>query len=182
MSVVSISTVNNQLTKAFGVRDQLAFTENPHIFCARDVPESGVTSYGTIGISAISSRLNGSVSNIHVELVGASYSRYRELSRGLLIIAERVLAGEWTCCPGTIFPGVLNQINSEIYLMSPILWNDKLRTITIGDVKLAWLQVIPISKSEANFARKYGTNALETILEDNEIDIFDLERRQVVGD
>jgi len=182
MSAVSISTVNNQLTKAFGVRDQLSFTKIPHIFCAHDVPESGVTSYGTIGISAISSRNNGKVNNIHVELVGASYTRYRELSLGLLIIAERVISGEWTCCPGTIFPGVLNQIHSEIYLMPPILWDDKFRTITIGDTQLAWLQAIPISKSEANFARKYGTNALESILEDNEIDLFDLERRQVIKD
>jgi len=180
MSLVSMSTVINQLSKAFGVRNELVPNESAQILSARDCPEVGVTSFGTVGISVTPSRYNGKVSNIYVELVGASYSRFHELASGLLIIAERVRAGEWTCCPGTIFPDVLNKNNSEIYLMSPVLWDDRLRTVNIGDIKLAWLQAIPISKSEAQFANKHGTDALESILEDNEIDLFDLERRQVI--
>ena len=42
------------------------------------------------------------------------------------------------------------------------------------------LLLVPISDKELDYKNKYGTDALETLFENEAIDIFDIKRKSVV--
>ena len=67
----------------------------------------------------------------------------------------------------------------HILFIPPFLWEDKLTTLSFNDKKIAWLLVIPISEKELEYAKKHGTDALENLFEEYQIDIFDLKRKSV---
>lgn len=64
--------------------------------------------------------------------------------------------------------------------MPPFLWEGQLQTIDFSDKKVAWLLAVPISEKEYLFAQQNGSNKLEDLFEQNEIDIFDIKRDSVL--
>ena len=67
----------------------------------------------------------------------------------------------------------------HVLFTSPFLWK-KLKTIDFLDKKVAWLLAVPISTKEFLFAEKEGSEALKTLFENEDIDIFDLERNSIL--
>jgi hypothetical protein len=63
-------------------------------------------------------------------------------------------------------------------LVSPYLW--ELETQVLASKKVAWLHLVPVSDKEARYAAQKGSDALETLFEHKEIDVFDLYRPSVV--
>ena len=68
----------------------------------------------------------------------------------------------------------------HLLFIPPFLWEERLRSISLGQYEVGWLLAVPISEKEMQFAENQGLPALEQILESNNVDILDLERTSVV--
>ncbi|MDR7235941.1 hypothetical protein J2Y02_000546 [Neobacillus drentensis] len=55
-----------------------------------------------------------------------------------------------------------------------------MKTIKFENKQVGWLMAIPISEEEKNYADKNGLEALEELFDENQINVFDLERASVV--
>ncbi|MGE7781030.1 suppressor of fused domain protein [Peribacillus sp. NPDC097264] len=65
------------------------------------------------------------------------------------------------------------------YLRHLFLW-EKLKIVDFPDKKVAWLLAVPISIKEFLFAEKEGSEALETLFENEDIDILYLEINSIL--
>lgn len=156
-----------------------------YILEAVSCPQLGVTSYATIGLSEYPLIYKEKEFNSRVEIVGACGSNFPDFSNVLATLAFCVINSKWFCAPGIIFPDVLNMYNlsgtmSDIYFTYPFLWADKLKSTVLFDHKIAWLLAVPISREESAYAQKFGSEKLEVLFSEKDIDIFDLNRKSVV--
>lgn len=149
-----------------------------------DRPYDGVTSYSTIGLSGYS--IDQTVDDIplRVEIVGACASSYNFFPNILGTCAFNIINSKYTCYPGAIFHNVIKYYMPDcsmkhIMFISPFLWENKLTILDFADKKVAWLLALPISEKEFEFAQRNSTDDLETIFEEHQIDIFDLNRKSV---
>lgn len=67
----------------------------------------------------------------------------------------------------------------HVLFTSPFLW-EKLISLDFIDKKVTWLLAVPISTKELLFAEREGTEALEDLFEEKDIDIFDISRNSVI--
>jgi hypothetical protein len=71
----------------------------------------------------------------------------------------------------------------HVLFVPPSSWDGSTKlnkTIKLGEKKLTWLLVVPISEKEYRFVEKEGSDKLENLFEEKQIDIFDLNRPSVV--
>jgi antitoxin YqcF len=163
-----------------------AHERNTFVLEAPDRPQSGVTSYATVGLSAYPLTRDGVELPVRAEVLGACGSAFPEFERVLASIAFCVINSKWSCAPGTIFPGVLDLYKlsltmSDVYFAYPFLWGDvAFKSREIDGLTVAWLQAVPISKDETEFARRFGPQALEELFARKDIDTYNLNRLSVV--
>lgn len=74
----------------------------------------------------------------------------------------------------------LSKTMSDVYFTNPFLWEDRFQPLHVNNKVVAWLLAIPISKSETKFATEFGSEKLEKLFSEKDIDIFDLNRASVV--
>jgi competence protein ComGC len=55
-----------------------------------------------------------------------------------------------------------------------------LKTQEFPTKKVAWLLAVPISDKEKDFLTENGSDALESLFEEKQIDIFELDRKSIV--
>jgi len=155
------------------------------IYIGENRPYEGVTSYGTIGLSNYDIGLE--VPNkkaLRVEFIGACGNYYKEFANIISSCAFNIVTGQYSCNPGVVYPDIINQYYEEsemkhIMFAAPFLW-DNLSTIEFDTTVVTWLMPIPISDSEFEFVKEHGSEALEELFEEHDIDVFDLERKSVV--
>ncbi|MCP3940006.1 MAG: suppressor of fused domain protein [Desulfobacteraceae bacterium] len=155
------------------------------ILTCSDRPEKGVSSYSTIGLSDTPLLKNGSEYPTRIEIIGVCGTAFSGFDNVLATTAFCIINSKWFCYPGAIFPNVLSMYDisstmRHFIFVPPFLWEDKLKTITIGNKTIAWLLAVPISDEERQFAEEKGSDALENLFEEKQIDIYDLERASVV--
>lgn len=192
--VVSISDENRTIAKAAlgalgGKPIVYAYWDNNKenyidILSCNDRPYDGVTSYSTIGLSGHSIDLTIDDIPLRVEIVGACASEYECFPNILGSCAFNIINTKYKCYPGAIFPSVVkyylpDSSMKHILFMPPFLWEEELTTLSFNDKKVAWLLAVPISDKEFEYAIEHGTDALETLFEEVQIDIFDLKRKSV---
>ncbi|PEP55849.1 suppressor of fused domain protein [Bacillus pseudomycoides] len=158
---------------------------NIDILSTRDKPCEGVTSYSTIGLYMHSIGRSIDEKSLRVEIVGASATTYNNYTNVLATCAFCVINSKMSIYPGQIFLDVLkcyypNSEMKHMFFVPPFLWEDQLQTIDFPDKKVAWLLAVPISEKEYLFAQQNGSTKLEDLFEQNEIDIFDIERESVL--
>lgn len=153
---------------------------------APDRPQSGVTSYATVGLSAHPLVRDGVEFPTRTEILGACGSAFPQFDNVLASIAFCVINSKWFCAPGVIFPGVLDLFTvsltmSDIYFAYPFLWGDEaFKSRKVDGLTVAWLQAIPVSKEETEFATRRGPKALEELFSSKDIDVYNLNRPSVV--
>jgi antitoxin YqcF len=152
---------------------------------ADDCPQTGVKSYATVGLSNHELLLDGKPLDTRVELVGACGSAFPNFDNVLATLAFNVINSNWFCAPGIIFPDVMSMdkssvTTSDIYFTYPFLWDKKLDSTKLFGKNIAWLLAVPVSKSETEYAQKYGPQELENLFAENDIDIFNLNRQPVI--
>lgn len=146
-----------------------------------DSPHVGVTSYSTLGLSK--HRIGFTSDNIPlgVEFIGAVGSTYSIFSNILATCAFCIINSKYKCYPGVIFRGVVkmyegNSDMKHIMFVSPFLWENKLQTLEFSNRHVTYLLAVPISDSELAFAQTKSSDELETVFEQQQIDIFNLYR------
>ena len=154
------------------------------ILSCGDRPYNGVTSYSTIGLSSYSIGYTTDSTPLRVEIVGACASGYDCFRNILASCAFNIINTKFKCYPGAIFENVVefymhDSLMRHILFVSPFLWEDRLKTLNFEDKKVAWLLAVPISEEEFKYAKDKGTDALEELFEEEQIDIFNLNRKSV---
>ena len=72
-----------------------------------------------------------------------------------------------------------NSDMKHLLLTYPFLW-DNTNSMSFDDFTLAFLMLIPISEREKEYCNENGLDALETIFEEYQIDVFDIYRKSVL--
>ncbi|CAH1225037.1 suppressor of fused domain protein [Paenibacillus sp. JJ-223] len=158
---------------------------NIDILSTVDRPWEGITSYATLGLymHSIGKIVDGKF--LRVEIVGASATSHKKFSNILATCAFCIINSKMPIYPGAIFNDVVKMYYPDIDMkhmlfVPPFLWEEQLQTIDSLDKKVAWLLAVPISENEYLFAQEYGSNKLEDLFEQKQIDIFDIERKSVL--
>ncbi|KAA0542571.1 suppressor of fused domain protein [Bacillus sp. BGMRC 2118] len=143
----------------------------------------GIISHSTLGLSEYSIDYEEKGIPLRIELVGASY--FEHFPNILATCAFNIINSEFNCSIGTIYKDVINMYLPEssmkhILFLPPFLWEDKLQTINFETKKVSWLMAIPISEEEMKYADKNGIESLEKLFEENQINVFDLERPSII--
>jgi antitoxin YqcF len=184
-------TIAKHIAAAFGQKPRVTrYWDNDkkaHVDIAEatDQPQTGVTSYGTIGLSDAPLMRDGKEYPARLELVGACASSFTNFGNVLATAAFCIINSKWFCAPGIIFPDVVKMYAPKsplhhLMFVPPFLWEEKLTTLEAPEKTVTWLLVVPISDSELAFAEKEGPSKLEDVFEQRGIDIFDISRAPVV--
>lgn len=156
------------------------------ILSVADQPDQGVTSYATLGLSQHSIGLSVGDRPLRVELLGACWTESEVFANILSTCAFNVINSGHRCAPGIIFPDVVSiylpdSSMAHILFVSPFLWGDGIpETLDFSDRKVTWLQAVPISEAERAYAEENGADALESLFEQHQIDVYDLNRDSVL--
>jgi hypothetical protein len=148
-------------------------------------PDPGLTAYATLGLSDYPLIRDGREYPARVEFVGVARTEWTKFPNILATAAFCVINSNWFAMPGRIFPNVvtIHQRNLElkhVLFVSPFLWEGELETVTFPDKTVAWLMAVPISDREAEYARRNGSEALETLMEEKEVNDFDPDRPSLI--
>ncbi len=146
-----------------------------------DQPCDGVSSYGTIGLSDYALIQDGKEFPVRLEIVGAAASGNEAFPNILTTAAFYIINNEWFCCPGAILKNAVDMYDQSLHMkhllfVSPFLWGDGFTTLECESKSVAWLLAIPISESEREYAEQKGSDELENLFEEKQIDVFDLSR------
>jgi hypothetical protein len=160
-------------------------TNNVYVLEAADSPQRGVTSYATVGLSDHPLIFKDKEFGTRVEIIGACGSKFSDFANVLATLAFCVMNSKWFCAPGIIFPDIMKMYDlsltmSDIYFCHPFLWDDRLKSTRLGKKDVAWLLAVPISKEESAFAKEFGSEKLEELFSEKDIDIYNLDRASVV--
>lgn len=160
------------------------YDSNIDILAALDRPFDSITSYSTIGLSDYSIGYSVEEKPLRVEIVGASASTFEFFPNILSTCAFNIINNQLPVSPGEIFSDVVKMYYPKsdmehILFSSPFLW-EELETIDFPEKKVTWLLAVPISTKEYLYADKEGTEALEDLFEQKNIDIFDLNRNSII--
>jgi antitoxin YqcF len=151
----------------------------------RDCPQPGVTSYSTLSLSEWPLFDNGrEYQDTRIELVGACESTVSGFGEAISTAAFCVINSKWFCFPGAVFPDVLaiHEISptlQHMFFVEPFLWTG-LSTLRLPGRIVSWLMAVPISEAEYAYAIDRGHEALNRLLVEKQIDVFDLARQSTV--
>lgn len=151
--------------------------------CA-DRPCNGVTAYSTVGLSDHPMFRDDQEFPMRLELAGACATADGLFANILASAAFCVMRTRELYSPGRVMSGYVGEYYPSstvphIYLGSPFLWEDSLKTLDCGTKRVARLLVVPVSDAEHEFLKGHGSDALEDRFERRQIDMFDLARPSV---
>jgi len=157
------------------------------IFTCDDPLDLNVKFYGTLGLSDYPNviEMKSGDQHIPVELLMAGYKSYDKIPNILSTCAFYLSKDKWACQPGSVFMRMVDfyykKEMQHIMFIRPFLWADKLEPLKLESKTVYWLLAVPISEAELQYRNQNGFNALERLLfEENEVDIFDLDRKSVI--
>lgn len=149
-----------------------------------DPTDANVRFYGTVGLSDYPTYQDGAEFPTRVEILGAAYKEAIFFPNVLSTIGFYSIREKFFCSPGSVLQNAVKMYEPETVLphvlfSPPYLWEDKLETLKFEDKTVDWVLAIPITEKELQYREQHGTEALEDLLEKNEVDIFDLNRKSV---
>ncbi|MFD0894153.1 suppressor of fused domain protein [Luteolibacter ambystomatis] len=150
-----------------------------------DAPERGVVSFATVGLSDHPREVEGMDKPVCLELTGGCNADKAEAFASILSTAAFCSIKEgWPVYPGAVFGDLVSMYGvsrtmQHVMFTEPFPW-DELEPVKLTEKEVLWLMMIPVSESEAVYAEEHGFEALETLFEEKEVDVFDLERTPVV--
>jgi hypothetical protein len=143
-------------------------------------PVDGITAVSTVGLSDHDVGL----SDLRIELIGAFPTSFVENANIAATCAFNAFKDNMTTRPDAIHPNVISLYQSSssvphVLMVDPFLWEGGPLTLELPAFSIAWLMMVPISDTERSFADEHGANALTTLFEREQIDIFDLNRTSI---
>lgn len=157
------------------------------ILSLKDPIDENVAIYCSIGLSDHTNlvQIGEKQENIAIELLLAAYKEFQEAPNVLSTCCFYIIKDRYECRPGAVFMH-MNEFYFKdsdmrhIFFTTPFLWQDKLEGLSLESKKVEFLLCIPISENELQFKIDKGDEALESLLHENEIDIYDLSRKSVL--
>lgn len=189
------SSENKKLAKviaqAFGgsprVHEYIHDTEplSIHILWSSDCPNKGITSYATIGLSDTTLRKDDGAEFPHnIEIVGALETE-AERKYGNIIgsAAFRCIRTKRWVYPGAVLKGYVKEYYPttslpHLYFTAPFLWEENLKELDLGSKVVNFLMAMPIGQKECEYLEKQGDDKFETLMQEKEIDIFNINREE----
>lgn len=149
------------------------------ILSCPDPIDKNVNFYSTLGL------FNTIVDNNRYEMMMAMYEKYKFAPNILSTCAFFTIKSNWKCRIGSVFETMVemyypNLDMKHILFVSPYIWAEKLEDFELSGNVINFVLGIPISEKELQFKNKNGLDRLETLFEDNEIDVFNIERNSVI--
>jgi len=146
----------------------------------------GVKSIGTIGLSEVPLfRSSGEEFPTRVELCAGALTEEVFWENALASAAFSIIKLQSSVMPGDVIVDVFNDyIKSpkmpHVYLSVPFMWNDAyFPQLEFASLKVNWLQCIAIYEEERAFVEKFGGDAFDDLLSDQEINTLDYDRLPV---
>ena len=153
-------------------------TSEIRILSCPDPVDEGVIFYSTIGLSEIA---KGDVT----EILFTGYAKYDKAANILSTTAFFIINNDWKAADGVVFETLIEMYYpgkemKHLYFTMPYLWENKLEGLSIDNKIINFLLAIAISDKELAYKNKYGSQKLEDLFQEREVDIFDLDRKSVV--
>lgn len=132
--------------------------------------------YSTIGL------MDFPTDDIKYEILFTAYTTFECAGNILSSSAFFVIKDNWKISNGVVFETLVemflpnNKDMKHVLFTSPFLWEDKLEGFEVQNEEILFLLAIAISDAELQYKNKNGLPALESIFEEKNVDIFDLDR------
>ncbi|UTR15002.1 suppressor of fused domain protein [Salipaludibacillus sp. LMS25] len=154
------------------------------ILSTLDRPYKGVSSYSTIGLSDWHIGYSVKEKQLRTEILGASATEFDSYPTILATCAFFVINSKFSLSHGHVFEKIIKFYYPEsemkhILFTSPFLW-DNLHNLDFSDKVVTWLMAVPISENEYLLKQEKGLEALESLFEQEDIDIFNIYRNSVL--
>ncbi|WP_309032565.1 suppressor of fused domain protein [Streptomyces alfalfae] len=154
-------------------------SESVFIITLSDVPDRELSLYSTAGLVEHPNLLQGT--NIPVELMAVAPTQDLAMKNVLATASFNVSLSGWLAAPGVVFPNAISDYFPNT-TVPHVMWTEaftypELSTMQVAEgVAAHWLQAVPLSDSEAAFLRRHGFDALDRLLGESGVDLFDLRR------
>lgn len=155
------------------------------IYIGENRPDIGINTYSTIGLSKYPIDLISSDGReIRVEYIGMCNSDVEYYGNVMASCAFNIIKDNYTCRPGMVAIDAIADYCEKlemkhIYYTVPIYW-ENLQGIEYENTIINWIFMIPISDNELNYIDQYGDEKFEKLLEENEVDVFDIYRKSIL--
>nr|MBM4730719.1 suppressor of fused domain protein [Prescottella equi] len=149
-------------------------------------PGPGYASYATLDMVRFPTNVTTDDGRpIRTELMTVGRADYRLLSDVLAQCAFQVASGSLHVTPNTIVPNAVHAADPgrstrHVLLVVPFIWATLEILVDREEDVTTWLQAVPITDSELQFASKYSTDELFERLEAAGADVSDIDRPSVV--
>lgn len=164
-----------------------AHKSNVAILECKNSPEFGVNSYSTVGLSDYNVGYTIGDKDLRVEIVGAARFGFGDecFPNMIATCGFNIINDQFTCYPGAVFPNVISEYNKagelrHMVFASPGMWEREFENIVLDDKVITWLMAVPITERELRFLQENNLDALETVFEENQTDVFDLTRKSAI--
>lgn len=148
-----------------------------------DSPEDGLNTFFTLALSDADIDLSVDGKDLGVEIVFGARKEFNQAANIVSTCALNVINDDFDIEPDTIFLNVVamyypQSVMKHVLFVDPFTW--ELKSQNYAQKVVAFLQAIPISNAEKDLVDTKGANALHEILEQQQVDVFDLNRPSVV--
>lgn len=149
-------------------------------------PGPGYASYATLDMSRFPTNVTTDDGRpIRTELITVGRADYRALADVLAQCAFAVASGSFHLTPNTIVPNAVREVDPDrttrhALLVVPFIWPDLEILVDREDDVTTWLQAVPITDAELEFASSRGVDELFARLEAAGADVSDIDRPSVI--
>lgn len=155
------------------------------VLCIENVPKEGVNFYSTIGTFEYPSGSTFEGLPYRVELVGVCDARENTFKNILSTCSFCIINSNYKICAGEIFHDIIEMYHptidmKHIMFVPPFIWEEELDVLRFGDKCVDFLLAVPISENECIYAEENGTDALEDLFEEKQLNIFNLQRKSIL--
>lgn len=156
-----------------------------YVLTGRDKETPKLVSHATIGLSDYELGRDKSGTPLGTELVICEKGESGSLDQALAAVANAIKGQKLVCKPGIIFANALSGANEKSQLdhlmfAVPSMWNEQLYPLQFKTKTVLWLQALPISEAEKQYAEEHGAGKLGEKLLQAKADLTDLRRKSVV--
>lgn len=177
--------IANNMLKIFNTKPKiLRFADEEEVktvdlMMCENCPDAGITSYGTIGLYNCNIGLTYEDKPLRMELLAACASSIEDFANIVTTAAFEIMDRK-NAYPGYIINDIVslyidNSDMEHILLTYPFLWGDVHNSV-FEDITVAYLMAVPISDKEKEYCLQNGLDALESIFEKKQIDIYNIHR------
>lgn len=149
-----------------------------------DIPDIGVTSYSTIGLSDAALQSGDGEFVTRIELCAAADSSLNFVPNIIASAAFNILRKRIHHRSGNVMPNYVKEYYVDakcphLYFTSPFLWKNEFGSVRLQYKTVSWLLCFPISQKEYLYLEENGNDKFESLFQEAKMNIFDIDRESV---